>query len=273
MGVRACLFSVRQLREYKQTMRRTSKSAGSTKRTPKRSAAKAASYVDDAGDDVDGDDLETEPTQANAKAKLDPADSGDESVEGESFEVEAILGTRARHGKRQFKIRWRGYGPADDTWEDEENIDSPELVAAFLKGPDEEKPTKAKKSPKQQSKKRCAATSPKSAAKKAKKEDADENDEWEVSKIVDFVNLKDGTRQFLVQWKGYSSKENTWEPEANLNCQELIDKFLENEREREESTREMREVRKQVYKYNPELTKRSSGRAATKKRISYHDLE
>lgn len=50
--------------------------------------------------------------------------------------------------------------------------------------------------------------------------------EWQVSKIIDYVELKDGTRQFLVRWKGFSAKDNTWEPEANLNCPELIKKYL-----------------------------------------------
>lgn len=53
----------------------------------------------------------------------------------------------------------------------------------------------------------------------------------QVSKIMDYVELKDGTRQFLVRWKGFSAKQNTWEPEANLQCPDLIQKFLDLEQE------------------------------------------
>lgn len=68
-----------------------------------------------------------------------------------------------RHGKQQFKIRWKGYGPADDTWEDEENVDSPALIAAFLKGP-----TKAEKSPKKSPKIKKGVKRANSATQKAK---------------------------------------------------------------------------------------------------------
>ena len=54
---------------------------------------------------------------------------------------------------------------------------------------------------------------------------------WQVSKIIDDVELKDGTRQFLVRWKGYSSKDDTWEPEANLNCNDMIQKYLAKQQE------------------------------------------
>jgi hypothetical protein len=38
---------------------------------------------------------------------------------------------------------------------------------------------------------------------------------------------KNGSREFLIHWKGFSHKEDTWEPERNLNCPELIEKFME----------------------------------------------
>lgn len=50
--------------------------------------------------------------------------------------------------------------------------------------------------------------------------------EYEVEKIVDVRYYEDGDREFLIKWKGFSSKENTWEPEENLNCQAKLKKFL-----------------------------------------------
>ncbi|XP_065076843.1 chromobox protein homolog 1-like [Ochlerotatus camptorhynchus] len=38
-----------------------------------------------------------------------------------------------------------------------------------------------------------------------------------------------GVVQYLIKWKGCDSTENTWEPEENLNCQELVKQFLEEE--------------------------------------------
>lgn len=38
---------------------------------------------------------------------------------------------------------------------------------------------------------------------------------------------KNGSRDFLIHWKGFSHKEDSWEPEKNLNCPDLIEKFME----------------------------------------------
>ena len=35
-------------------------------------------------------------------------------------------------GKREFMIRWVGHGPADDSWEPEENLDCPDLIDKFM---------------------------------------------------------------------------------------------------------------------------------------------
>ncbi|KAE8741960.1 hypothetical protein FOCC_FOCC012521 [Frankliniella occidentalis] len=266
------------------TMRRVTKAKASdmgcgTGKKASRSL-KAGKKGSEAEDDAEGGVSPNPSTSLNENGSPNVPKNEDSDDEAETFEVEMILGSRVRHGKQQFKIRWKGYGPADDTWEDEENVDSPELIAAYLRGsPDEDKVKKSPKKnlkipPRQKGKKRSNTSELKEKpAKKPKPENDDENAEWEVSKIVDYVELKDGTRQFLVRWKGFTSKENTWEPEANLNCADLIEKFLALKHQQDETTRETREVRKQVFKYNPELTKRSSQRSSTKRRVSYHDLE
>lgn len=67
-------------------------------------------------------------------------------------------------------------------------------------------------------------------SKKSKKtEESDDEEvekEYEVEKIIEVHHKKSGDREFLVRWKGYSKKDDTWEPEKNLNCQDLIDAFL-----------------------------------------------
>jgi hypothetical protein len=35
-------------------------------------------------------------------------------------------------GKRKFKIRWKGYGPDNDTWENEEDLSCPNIIKNFL---------------------------------------------------------------------------------------------------------------------------------------------
>ena len=51
------------------------------------------------------------------------------------------------------------------------------------------------------------------------------NDYYEVDDILDGKRTR-GHWQFLVLWKGYSAKENSWEPEENIvNCDHLIQEF------------------------------------------------
>jgi hypothetical protein len=57
-------------------------------------------------------------------------------IEGEpEWEVEQILDTRifGQTKKQQYCICWKGYSPAHNSWEPEENIHAPELFKAFQK--------------------------------------------------------------------------------------------------------------------------------------------
>ncbi|XP_006780065.1 chromodomain Y-like protein 2 [Neolamprologus brichardi] len=51
-------------------------------------------------------------------------------------------------------------------------------------------------------------------------------DLYEVEQIVDKRRNKKGKWEYLIRWKGYGSKEDTWEPEHHLlHCEEFIDQF------------------------------------------------
>lgn len=50
-------------------------------------------------------------------------------------------------------------------------------------------------------------------------------DGFAVESIVDKIVTPDGKVHYLLKWKGYPHSDNTWEPEENLNCPELMEKF------------------------------------------------
>lgn len=50
-------------------------------------------------------------------------------------------------------------------------------------------------------------------------------DDYEVENILDHRFTKK-QRKFLVQWKGYSSEYDTWEPETSLNCPKILKLYL-----------------------------------------------
>ena len=55
----------------------------------------------------------------------------------------------------------------------------------------------------------------------------DEKDFYEVEKVISHKGAK-GKEKYLVKWKNYSEKHNTWEPAENFNDKKLLRKYWEN---------------------------------------------
>ena len=48
------------------------------------------------------------------------------------YELEKIVWSRrTKNNKLQYKVRWEGYGPADDSWIDEDDLAAPRLIREF----------------------------------------------------------------------------------------------------------------------------------------------
>ncbi|XP_036222161.1 M-phase phosphoprotein 8 isoform X3 [Bactrocera oleae] len=202
--------------------------------------------------------------KAQTKALVvEDEDGGDEEV----YEVKDIVGHKIEHGVTYYLIRWKGYTKDDDTWEPEDTLSCPDIIERY------------------KNKQSASKTIKKSgvAAKKGRpikgESSADPNKEWEVDKIIDYAEEKN-QRIFRIRWKGFGPKADTWEPEANLSCDEIIDKFMKRMKSQENvSFKELREEPKKTKRLVNETSPRTnyhnpigrkSKRAVSKKRYGVY---
>uniref|UniRef100_A0A336LVR4 CSON002945 protein n=1 Tax=Culicoides sonorensis TaxID=179676 RepID=A0A336LVR4_CULSO len=213
----------------------------------------------------------------NVPADKDDQEDESDNEDDEEYEVQEIVGHRYVGKQLEYKIRWKGYSAKDDTWEPKKSLSCPDKIKKYEENHD----TSMKSNNKKGGTKRKATTSPKKSAKKAKDEleDSDEDDEkeYEVARILDVRVKKNGNREFLVHWKGWSSRFDNWEPEDNLNCDELIADFDKKlEKAKSATQKELRVAPKTTKRYvvnSKPKGARSSKRGSGKNRVTYFDDE
>merc|ERR1719216_247014 len=159
-----------------------------------------------------------------------------------------------------YKVKW--LGSKVETWEPEDNLyGAQDAIDNFLL---EEK-------------------SRISMLEKMKKE-REESGEYEVARILEVANPENARkREFLVRWKHCGPDDDTWEPEENLNCPELIEKFMEKWERSIPMEKELREAPKKIERLEYAANTKSSRRVAKKHdnrsgkrsgfRVTYYDME
>ncbi|XP_023014543.2 chromobox protein homolog 1 [Leptinotarsa decemlineata] len=148
-----------------------------------------------------------------------PTTSGPSSGAPEEFSVEKILDKRTRDGKVEYLLKWKGYNEEDNTWEPEENLDCPDLIAAY------------------ESQFEIASAAKAEEADKSKRKNITEDNRargfdrgLEPDKIVGATDAS-GELMFLMMWKNCKEADLVPANQMNVRCPEIVINYYENKKQ------------------------------------------
>jgi len=165
------------------------------------------------------------------------------------YEVEFIKAMKVVDDKTWYQVKFDGW--KKPSWEPEENLTTcQDMIENFIL---EEKVRRAE------------------VEERRRREEEEGN--YEVGKILEVKFPKGRPREFLIRWKGHGEDMDSWEPDDNLECRNLIDKFMMRHMQRmEASEKSLRLAPKRVERMNFAASARQSKRN-NGFRMTYEDMD
>ncbi|KAG7492388.1 hypothetical protein MATL_G00014050 [Megalops atlanticus] len=173
----------------------------------------------------------TEAPQSEAKLaaatgkKQNKKKVGEVVEKEEEYVVEKVLDRRVMKGKVEYLLKWKGFSNADNTWEPEDNLDCPDLIAEFLQ---------SQKTAHETGGKRKAGSDTEGVGEESRlKKKKDEPEKLrgfarglDPERIIGATDSS-GELMFLMKWKNSDEADLVPAKEANVKCPQVVISFYE----------------------------------------------
>ncbi|XP_075891027.1 chromobox protein homolog 1b isoform X4 [Nelusetta ayraudi] len=163
---------------------------------------------------------ESKMTTTEKKEKK-PDDVPEEEEEEEEYVVEKVLNRRVVKGRVEYLLKWKGFSDEDNTWEPEDNLDCPDLIAEFLQ---------SQKTAHEGKRKAVGEAEGDESKTKKKKDDTEKLRGFARGLAPErIIGATDSTGElmFLMKWKNSDEADLVPAKEANVKCPQVVISFYE----------------------------------------------